>query len=147
MTETTRGNEVLAVAEKISFDYDSLEEAFPAVEPGIAPFGSRVLVQIRQPKTKVGSILLAEDSKDTDRDITQIAKVLAVGPLAFKNRNTMEQWPEGAWTQPGDYVRCPRYGGDRWTVDGDAKVVVALFNDLDLLGKVTVDPRQMKGWL
>jgi hypothetical protein len=31
---------------------DAMEEAFPAVDAGIQPFGSRVLIQIRTPKKK-----------------------------------------------------------------------------------------------
>ena len=37
----------------------ALEEAFPSVEPGLIPFGSRVLVQIRSAKkTSAGGIIL-----------------------------------------------------------------------------------------
>ncbi len=58
---------------------DALAEAFPAVDAGVQPFGSRVLVQIRTPKKKVGSIILAQDTKDTEKWNTQVAKVIAVG--------------------------------------------------------------------
>jgi hypothetical protein len=43
----------------------------------------------------------------------------------------------------------PRYGGDRWSVktaDGDEAIVV-IFNDLDLVGKVTGDPLAIKAFL
>ena len=43
-----------------------------------------------------------------------MAKVIAIGPLAFHNRNTNEEWPEGAWARVGDYVRIPKYQGDRF---------------------------------
>ena len=138
------------IANKISFAYDSLDDAFPACDPGVEPFGSRVLVQIRTPKKKTaGGVLLVSDTRETEIYNTQVAKVLATGSLEFKNRNTMEQWPEGSWCGPGDYVRVPRYGGDRWTVktaDGDEAVVV-IFNDLDLVGKVTGDPLAIKAFL
>ena len=62
---------------------DALAEAFPAVDAGVQPFGSRVLVQIRTPKKKVGSILLVQDTKDTEKWNTQVAKVIAVGSLAY----------------------------------------------------------------
>jgi hypothetical protein len=72
-----------------------------------------------------------------------------VGSLAFKNRNTMESWPEGSWCAPGDFVRVPRYGGDRWTVktSDDEEAVLVIFNDLDLVGKVTGDPLAIKAFL
>ena len=128
---------------------DALAEAFPAVDAGVQPFGSRVLVQIRTPKKKVGSILLVQDTVDTERWNTQVAKVIAVGSLAYKNRNTQELWPEGQWCQPGDFVRVPKYGGDRWEVplNKDENAMFVIFNDLDVIGKVTGDPLLIKAFI
>ena len=130
-------------------DY-TIEEAFPVAEPGIQPFGSRVLLQIRAPKQKTqGGIILSSGTVETEQDNTQVAKVIAVGELGFKNRNTMEQWPEGAWCAAGDFVRVPKYGGDRWKIDaGDGVAVTfAIYNDLDIIGKVTVDPCKIKAFI
>jgi len=70
---------------------DALGEAFPAVSAGVLPFGSRVLVQIRTPrKITKGGIILATDTKDTEKWNTQVAKVISIGPLAFKNRDTQQ---------------------------------------------------------
>ena len=139
------------LANKISFSYENVDEAFPACDPGVLPFGSRVLVQIRTPKkTTAGGIILVGETRETEHANTQVAKVLTVGSLAFKNRNTMESWPEGSWCAPGDFVRVPRYGGDRWTVktpDGGDEAVLVIFNDLDLVGKVTGDPLAIKAFL
>lgn len=139
---------------KIEFGYDSVDEAFPQIDPGVTPFGSRVLVQIRTPKKKTrGGIILTEEARETEIYNTQVAKVIGVGALAFRNRNTMEPWPEGTWCEVGDFVRVPRYGGDRWTVkktkdDGDVdEAIVVIFNDLDLVGKVTGDPLAIKAFL
>ena len=132
---------------------DTLEEAFPAVDAGIVPFGSRVLIQIRTAKkTTAGGIILTTDTKDTEKWNTQIGKVMHVGPLAFKNRNTMELWPEGSWCTDGDFVRVPKYGGDRWEVPLDKdpngeKALFVIFNDLDIIGKVTGDPLQIKAFI
>jgi co-chaperonin GroES (HSP10) len=138
------------IANKIDFGYDSLDEAFPQCDAGVHPFGSRVLCQIRTPKAKTkGGIILTSDIRETEHYNTQVAKVINVGSLAFKNRNTMEPWPEGSWCEVGDFVRVPRYGGDRWSVktpDGDEAIVV-IFNDLDLVGKVTGDPLAIKAFL
>lgn len=134
---------------------DALAEAFPAAEPGVQPFGSRVLVQIRTPKSKTaGGIILHTESKDTEKWNTQVAKVVAVGPLAFKNRTTQESWPEGSWCCEGDFVRVPKYGGDRWEVslgkkgaDGNQTAMFVIFNDLDLIGRVTADPLSIKAFI
>lgn len=140
------------VLNKVSFEYDGLEEAFPDVDPGVEPFGSRVLVQLKRSKSVTkGGIILTTDVKHTEQWNTQVAKVIKVGDLAFKNRNTMEFWPEGSWVKPGDYVRVPKYGGDRWTVsigDGDDNEIHFLvFNDLDLIGQVTGNPLSMKAYV
>lgn len=139
------------IANAISFDYVSVDEAFPAADPGVIPFGSRVLVQIRTPKKRTrGGIILTDDVRETEIYNTQVAKVIAIGTLAFRNRNTMELWPEGSWCSVGDFVRVPRYGGDRWTVktaDGKDEAIVVIFNDLDLVGKVTGDPLSVKAFL
>lgn len=135
---------------KIEFSYADLDEAFPPCDPGVEPYGSRILVQVRTPKkvTK-GGIHLISDARETEQYNTQVGKVLAIGALAFKNRTTMEPWPEGEWCGVGEFVRIPRYGGDRWSVtteDGEPAILV-IFNDLDIVGKVTGDPRQMKAFL
>lgn len=138
------------VMNKVQFEYDGEADAFPEIDPGVKPFGSRVLLQIRRAKTKTkGGIILDAGTRDTETWNTQVAKVIAVGPLAFHNRNTMQQWPEGAWVTPGSYVRAPKYGGDRWSVPGTdgEEIIFVMFNDLDLLGEITGDPLAMKAFI
>lgn len=139
------------LANTIDFGYTSLDEAFPPCDPGILPFGSRVLVQIRTPKTTTkGGIHLPSAIRETEHYNTQIAKVVSVGSLAFKNRTTMEPWPEGSWCKEGDFVRVPKYGGDRWTVkttNGDDEALLVIFNDLDLVGSVPGDPLAIKAFI
>jgi co-chaperonin GroES (HSP10) len=126
--------------------------AFPEVDPGLMPFGSRVLVQIRRApkKTASGLLDLPDEAVDTEKWNTQVAKVIAVGALAFKDRKTQQLWPEGQWAVAGDYVRTPKYGGDRWeipTADGQGNALFVIFNDLDLIGKVTGDPLAVRAYV
>ena len=132
----------------------TLEEAFPIVEPLMAPYGARVLVQLRAVKEKVtnSGIVLVEETKETEKWNTMIGKVIAIGPLAFRKRESMEPWPEGAWAQVGDFVRVPKWGGDRWEVDFDqdgskGKALFTFFNDHELIGKVTGDPLAIKAFI
>ena len=129
---------------------NALAEAFPEADPGVQPFGSRVLVQIRTPKTKTaGGIILDTGSRDTEKWNTQVAKVISVGPLSYRNRNTGEPWPEGEWCKPGEFVRVAKYGGDRWEVplpNGEAAMFV-IFNDLDIIGRVTGDPLAIRAFI
>lgn len=126
-------------------DPAELAWAFPEVNPGQAPFGGRVIVQLRRVrKTAKGSrIILVDETKENEKWQNMIGKVIAVGPLAFKNRDTMASWPEGSWAQIGDFVRVPKWGGDRWertTPGDDAPVLFMTINDHELISRVTDDP-------
>lgn len=129
---------------------ESLAESFPEVDPGIKPLGYRILVQIRTPKRKSnGGIVLTTDTKDTEKWNQQVGKIIALGPVAFCSRTSLEPWPEGDWCKPGDYVRVPKYGGDRWEVpygDGENAMFV-IVNDLDIIGLVTGDPLAIRAFL
>jgi co-chaperonin GroES (HSP10) len=133
----------------------TLLEAFPIVDPLMAPYGARVLVQLRAVKEKVTSagIYIPEDTKETEKWNTMIGKVIAIGPLAFRMRETMQAWPEGAWAQVGEFVRVPKWGGDRWEIDFEdekgakGKALFTFFNDHELIGKVTGDPRDIKAFI
>jgi co-chaperonin GroES (HSP10) len=133
----------------------TLQEAFPAVDPLMAPYGARVLVQLRAVKEKVTSagIYIPEEVKETEKWNTMIGKVLAIGPLAFCKRESAEPWPEGAWAKVGDFVRVPKWGGDRWEVDFEDEqgakghALFTFFNDHELIGKVTGDPRDIKAFI
>lgn len=119
--------------------------AFPEVNAGQVPFGGRVIVQLRRVrKTAKGSrIILVDETKENEKWQNMIGKVIAVGPLAFKNRDTMAAWPEGSWAEIGDFVRVPKWGGDRWertTAGDDAPVLFMTINDHELISRVTDDP-------
>jgi len=126
-----------------SLAYDSIDQAFPDVDPGFKPFGSKVLVQIRTPMRRSrGGIELPDESRETEQWNTQVSKVIALGPAAFCNRDTLEPWPEGLWTQPGTFVRCPKYGGDRWEVpvpNSQDSALFVVFDDLDLSGEIPAE--------
>lgn len=140
---------VVIDANNSSYTEEEIAEAFPVVDPGFDPFGSRVIVQLRSAKSKTkGGILLVEDTKETEKWNTQTAKVIKLGPLSFHNRDTMKPWPEGAWAKEGDYVRIPKYNQDKWEVQsGDRQVLFMLVNDIDLLAKKTGNPLEVKAYV
>lgn len=135
-------------------DPDELAWAFPEVNPGMMPFGGRVIVQLRRIKRKTaGKIILVEETKEAEKWQNMIGKVVRVGPLAFKNRDTMASWPEGTWAQVGDYVRVPKWGGDRWEIkvpggdDTEDPVLFMTLNDHELIAKVTGNPLTFKAYV
>lgn len=112
-------------------DNRSEEECFPDVDPGIEILGDRVLVQLRREKvSSKGGILLVSETRETLRFNETVAKVIGIGPLAYKNPDDLTPWPEGPWCKVGDLVRTIKYGGDRFVVqpddDGSAVVFITL---------------------
>jgi co-chaperonin GroES (HSP10) len=131
---------------------EDMDWAFPNVEPGMEPFGGRVVIQLRRIKRKVTSvgIIMVEETKENEKWNNMIGKVIKVGPLAFRNRDTMKEWPEGTWANEGDFVRVPKWGGDRWEIkvpgedDAEDPVLFMTLNDHELIAKVTGDPLSFK---
>jgi co-chaperonin GroES (HSP10) len=129
--------------------------AFPSVDPGAKPLGARVLVQLRRTKKKATSagIILVEETKETEKWNNMVSRVVAIGPLAFKKRDTMESWPEGSWCEVGDFIRVPKWGGDRWEVrvpgddDFEDPALFMILNDHEIIAKVTGDPMAMKAFI
>ena len=129
--------------------------AFPSVDPGAKPLGGRILVQIRRSKKKTtkGGIMLIEETKETEKWNTQVAKVIEIGSLAFRHRDSMKSWPEGSWCKVGDFIRVPKWGGDRWEVKvpgEDASEDPALFmicNDHEVIARITTNPLETRAFL
>jgi len=134
-------------------DPQELAWAFPDANPGMRPFGGRVIVQLRGIKKKTGRIVLVEETKENEKWNNMIGKVVAVGPLAYKNRDTMQAWPEGSWAGVGDFVRVPKWGGDRWEIkipndDPDEDPVLFMtLNDHELIAAVTGNPLSFKAYV
>ena len=139
----------------VASDEAELAWAFPSVEPGAKPLGGRILVQLRRTKKKATSagIILIEETKETEKWNNMVAKVVEIGPLAFKHRDTMLPWPEGSWCVAGDYIRVPKWGGDRWEVkvpgedDMEDPALFMILNDHEVIARVVGDPLVMKAFL
>ena len=129
--------------------------AFPSVDPGAKPLGGRILAQLRRTKKKTSGsgIILVEETKETEKWQNMVAKVIEIGPLAFKHRDTMLGWPEGSWCEVGDYIRVPKWGGDRWEVkvpgedELEDSALFMVLNDHEVIAKLTGDPLAMRAFL
>jgi len=121
-------------------DTRSEQECFPIVDTGVEVAGDRVLVQLRREKVKSkGGIILVDETKQTIRFNETVAKVVAMGPLAYKSPDNLEPWPEGPWCQVGDLVRTIKYGGDRFVVQPDddgAPVVFITLQAREVISKI-----------
>ena len=138
-----------------AFNDAEIAWAFPSVEPGAKPLGGRILVQLRRTKKKTtgSGIILVEETKEAEKWNNMVAKVVEVGPLAFKNRDTMQGWPEGSWCVAGDYIRVPKWGGDRWEVKVPGEdhledpALFMILNDHEIIAKVTCSPLEMRSFI
>lgn len=125
---------------------------FPEVDPKVLPLGARVLCQLVTTKsTSRGGILLVHETKETEHWNNQVARVLAVGPIAFCNRETGLPWREGIWIEPGDFVVIPRWGGQRRTVHHQGKkddpIYFVTVNDHEIIEKVYGDPLSLENYI
>jgi hypothetical protein len=133
----------------------TLDEAFPECDPLVEPLGNKVLLQLRNPKKMVGKIHLASETQDQEKFVTSVAKVLAMGKIAYHRRDTGEEWPEGVWVKVGMFVRCPKFGGDRWelptgNLDQDQRDIMArfvLFDDHEIFGHIYGDPIKIRDYI
>lgn len=134
-----------------------LPTIFPDVPCPIDPRGNRVLVQIATPVEKTdGGIILPGSEIDVQKWTQKLCKVLRLGKLAYRDRDTLEEWPEGPWCKVGEYIRIPQYGGDRTEIvvppelskyDGHV-ALFATISDRDVWSGVDegFNPLTLKGW-
>lgn len=140
---------VVQVVKMAGRKYDeALRYAFPDVVPPYVPLGTRILVQLRAPGTvkTLGNgktFYLPDETVDYEKMTVQTALVRSLGPAAFKNRATMQNWPEGDWCVPGEFVRIPRYGGDRVAVplndEQKREVIFMTMEDRDVIGLIPME--------
>lgn len=131
---------MIDVKQKNEPDLRTEAECFPVVDHGVEVAGDRVLVQLRRPKTKSkGGIVLVEETQQTIKFNETVAKVVQVGPLAYKNLDDLSDWIEGPWCKNGDLVRTIKYGGDRFVIDaGDdgAPVVFITLQAREIISRI-----------
>jgi hypothetical protein len=62
-------------------------------------------------------------------------------------------WPEGSWCEAGEFIRVPKWGGDRWEVPvpgeeaNEERALFMVLNDHEVIAKLTGDPLAMRAFL
>lgn len=115
---------------------------FPTVAYGTRPNGGNVHVQLRMVPRKSGMIELPQQTRDFNEQQTALGIVRAVGPAAFKARDTGVPWHEGPWYQVGDLVMVRRHQGRRFAVSvpgTEDRVIIAVVNEYDVDSTVDAD--------
>lgn len=109
--------------------YTDEDVADPELKDVPDPLGWRVIVRPLPPRTKIGSILLADTTREEESIVQCLGRVIKIGPLAW-TRSDMGEEP---WAAVGDTVIYGKYAGRRFSVNG---VKMLLLNDDDLIAKV-----------
>lgn len=127
----------------------TLDVAFPSIRARLKPLGNRVVLQIRTPiDVTDGGIIIPLEAQDRIEANEMVAKVIELGPVAFKNRDTLTAWPEGDWIKPGDFALIPKYGGARDEVydkETGKKAIFVIFNDHEIIALVNGSPLATAG--
>lgn len=123
--------------EDLKIDERSEQEMFPEVECGAEPCGNKIIVQLKFTPQKVGRFIVVPETQKTQKYQEVIAKVVKVGPVAFRSMKDLSPWPEGEWVVPGDHVRVAKYGGDRWSIPyEDDHVHFIVIYDHEVIAKI-----------
>jgi co-chaperonin GroES (HSP10) len=108
-------------------DEESEESVTQAELP--KPLNWKVLVQPNQVNMKTkGGLFLAPISKDNEEYLTAHGRIVAVGDLAYRDRDTGEAWKTLS-PQVNDRVTYGKYAGQKIVVNG---VKLLLLNDDEL---------------
>jgi hypothetical protein len=145
---------IKSVAELLGDRYTpEYQAAFPDVKVPYAPFGYLALLQLRMPENVTkGGVIKPDSEVDVERYRVQAALVRGLGVACFKDRQTGADWVEGAWYKPGDFIRSPMFGGDRFDVEFERaarpgsplmikdRVTFVFIKEADAIALVTGDP-------
>jgi len=107
------------------------------------PAGYRILVgRLKVDDTSQGGIIMTSEYNRAKENNTSLAKVLAVGNLAFKSNTFKETDHENAppvpWCKVGDIILVSRYTGlDVEVTDGEEVETLKILNDDECLGLVS----------
>lgn len=141
----------MAKSQAIDIDRLAREAAKPEftyMNPSELPIEAgfwNLIIEPRPPKEKVGSIVLAEDTKAADKIQCTVGRIQAIGSLCFKAKTAggLELEQERIKFKVGDEVLFQRHTGQKIRVlrpSGEERVVVCM-SDTEILCLVTDSDR------
>lgn len=131
-------------ASKPSFEYMKPEEL------PFTPVHWNIIVEPRPPVEKVGSIVIAEDTKQADKINCTVGRILAIGSLCFKGKTEggLSLETEAHKFEVGQEVLFQRHTGQKIRTirpNGEERTLVCL-SDTEILLVVT-DSSRIKFYL
>lgn len=102
----------------------TLDDYFPVIdlEGKVAVLQDYALVQLKKAlvENRIGSLLVGDvtagDQASNEEFHETIGKVVAVGPVFYKDPKTLDPWPEGERVKVGDFVRIPEFQAGRFRI-------------------------------
>lgn len=108
----------------------NMAEMFPPGDPGHKAVGTKILVQLKMVAEKTaGGVIRSIESREADQLSTPYGKVVSMGSACFQQAATKFE----ADFKVGDYVRVPKWTGDRFQVDG---VIFTFYNWWDVIAVI-----------
>jgi co-chaperonin GroES (HSP10) len=103
---------------------------------GINPTEFKVLIAPKPVEEKIGSIIMPDQFKDSEKYATVEGHIIAASPLAFTYAR-QDEWDEAGAVKPkaGDRVLYAKYAGVRVKSPKDGQEYL-LINDKDLVATV-----------
>lgn len=117
------------------------------VELPLMPVGWRVLVRpYEPPKHTTGGIELAEETRESEKLLTYVGQIVAMGDQCYKavTRSGIELTNIDPKPKVGDWIIYGTYGG--LTIKTKAGAKYLLMNDDGIMG-IVKDPASFRAWL
>jgi len=106
---------------------DSLSKATIASHQLPKPLNWKILIQPAEISTETkGGIILPQTAKDNQQILTAHGHVVAIGELAYRDRDTGAKWRQETTPKVGDFVTFGKYAGQKIVVNN---VRFILLND------------------
>lgn len=82
------------------------------------PRGFKLLIEKPKPKEKTdGGVLLPDQAIEAENYLSICAKLVKIGPMAWKDRETGVWWRGGPWANVGDWLIIPKFTQFRMEID------------------------------
>jgi len=105
----------------------------------------RMVIEPYSPPSQIGSIHLPDEAQETERMLTNVGKVIHMGPLCYAGKTSSGlSMGEGEVPKVGDWVVFGVYGGQKIRTKSGRNYLIV--NDDNILG-VIESPTDYRFWL
>ena len=108
----------------------------------LKPVNDKIVVKPNENKEEktVGGIILPDQAIEAESYLSICAKVVRVGPLCWRDRESGERWRCDDWAKPGDWVIIPKFTQFKMDIEGKEYRFV---NDDEIIAVID-DPTSIK---